>query len=76
MPKNDTHKFRVTSQQTEQMKQIYQRMGYIRKSDFLRDRALTDPELEVKVKENNSLLKQLMEELSWMKQKLLNGSLS
>tara|TARA_Y100000031_G_C8129511_1_gene342189 strand:- start:629 stop:805 length:177 start_codon:yes stop_codon:yes gene_type:complete len=58
------------------MKHIYQKMGYVRKSDFFRDRALTDPELESKVKENNSLLKQLMEELSWMKQKLQNGSLS
>ena len=76
MAKIDIHKFRSTPQQTEHMKYIYQKMGYVRKSDFLRDRSLTDPELERQVKENNSLLKQLMEELSWMKQKLLSGSLS
>ena len=73
MPKNHLIKFRVTDAQKNEIKRFALSRGHVEMSSYVRECALAaDP---VKSYENNKILKQIQEDIQWMKQtlKYLNG---
>ena len=72
MAKNHLIKFRVTATQKQKITEIARLRGHVETSSYVRERALVDDTAQFRSIENNKILKQMQEDIQWMK-RTLNG---
>ena len=70
--KNHLIKFRVTATQKQKITEMAHLKGHVETSSYVRERALVDDTAQFRSIENNKILKQMQEDIQWMK-RTLNG---